>query len=62
MDVKSTFLNGPLDEVSMNQPPSFMKKGQEQKVYKLKKTLYKLKQALRACDKRIDSFMLNQGF
>lgn len=49
MDVKSTFLNGPLDEeVFVDQPEGFAVKGQESKVYRLNKALYGLKQAPRA--------------
>lgn len=40
MDVKSTFLNDPLDEeVYVCQPPGLIKKGHESKVYKLNKAL-----------------------
>ena len=43
-NVKSAFLNKPLDEeVFENEPQGFVKKGLEQKVYKLKKALYGLK-------------------
>jgi hypothetical protein len=49
MDVKSTFLNGNLEEeVYVEQPQGYAVPGQEDKVYILKKTLYRLKQALRA--------------
>nr|GEV11403.1 retrovirus-related Pol polyprotein from transposon TNT 1-94 [Tanacetum cinerariifolium] len=49
MDVKFAFLNGVLDEVVyIEQPPGYMKVGEETKVLKLKKALYGLKQAPRA--------------
>lgn len=49
MNVRSTFLNGPLEEeVFVLQPLGFEVKKQESKVYKLKKALYDLKQAPRA--------------
>ena len=49
MDVKCAFLNGPLDEeVYVEQPVGFVKRGQEKKVYRLHKALYGLKQAPRA--------------
>lgn len=46
MDVKSAFLNGFLDEeVYIEQPAGYIKKGEEHRVCRLKKTLYGLKQA-----------------
>lgn len=39
-----------------------MKKGQNNKVYKLKKTLYGLNQALRAWFTRIDAYFVEHGF
>ncbi|GJT38856.1 zinc finger, CCHC-type containing protein [Tanacetum coccineum] len=46
MDVKTTFLNGELEEeVYMNQPLGFIMPGNENKVYKLIKSLYGLTQA-----------------
>jgi hypothetical protein len=46
MDVKTTFLNGEMDEkIYMEQPDGFVVKGQESKVCKLLKSLYGLKQA-----------------
>jgi hypothetical protein len=63
MDVKSTFLNGILEEeVYVDQPPGFQIRGKEYKVYKLKKALYGLKQAPRAWYNHIDSYFLNNGF
>ena len=44
MGVKTTFLNGELDEdIYMNQPLGFEFKGQERKVCKLKTSIYGLK-------------------
>jgi hypothetical protein len=49
MDMKSAFLNGDLkEEVYVRQPPSFAVTGKEDKVYRLHKALYGLRQALRA--------------
>jgi hypothetical protein len=43
-DVKSTFLNGEIkEEVYIAQPPSFVVKGAEKKVLRLRKALYNLK-------------------
>ncbi|GKA30991.1 retrovirus-related pol polyprotein from transposon TNT 1-94 [Tanacetum coccineum] len=50
VDVKTTFLNGPLkEEVYVCQPDDFDDPDFPNHVYKLKKALYALKQALRAC-------------
>ena len=44
LDVKSAFLNGILEEeVYVHQPEGFLIKGQEDKVYRLKKAFYDLK-------------------
>ncbi|GKA77134.1 retrovirus-related pol polyprotein from transposon TNT 1-94 [Tanacetum coccineum] len=49
MDVKTTFLNGPLkEEVYVNQLDGFVDPHHPDKVYRLKKALYGLKQAPRA--------------
>ena len=41
LDVKLAFLNGiPEEEVYVQQPEGFLVKGQEDKVYRLKKALY----------------------
>lgn len=63
LDVKSAFLNGPIEEeIYVNQPPGLEEAGANTKVYKLNKALYGLKQAPRAWNKRLDSFLLQQGF
>lgn len=60
MDVKSAFLNGNLKEtVYMNQPDGF-KEGN--KVCKLNKTLYGLKQASRGWNERFNDFIIQLGF
>lgn len=63
MDVKSAFLNGFLEEeIYVDQPPGFVKKGEEEKVYKLKKALYGLRQSPRAWYSRINSYFEKNGF
>jgi len=63
LDVKSAFLNDELEEeLYVNQPPGFEINGKEEYVYKLNKALYGLKQAPRAWNKKIDSFLVQQGF
>lgn len=48
MDVKFAFFNGALkEEVYVKQSHDYIKKGEEKKVLKIKKTLYNLKQAPR---------------
>jgi hypothetical protein len=63
LDVKSAFLHGELSEnVYVEQPKGFVKKGKEHKVYKLHKALYGLKQAPRAWFNRIESHFMKEGF
>ena len=48
-DVKSAFFDGELEgEVYVNQPPGFIKEGEEKKVLKLHKVLYGIRQGPRA--------------
>lgn len=63
LDVKSAFLRGDLEEeVFVDQPPGYVKPGNEHKVYRLNKALYGLKQARRAWYSRIDAYFLKEGF
>nr|KYP59268.1 Retrovirus-related Pol polyprotein from transposon TNT 1-94 [Cajanus cajan] len=63
MDVKSTFLNGIIEEeLYVRQPPSFENPFIKDHVFKLKKDLYGLKKALRAWFKRLSNFLINNGF
>jgi hypothetical protein len=62
-DVKSAFLNGDLrEEVYVIQPPGFVNKGQEHKVYRLKNALYGLRQAPRAWNIKQDNTLKKLGF
>jgi hypothetical protein len=63
MDVKSAFLNGVIqDEVYVRQPPGFESPKYPDKVYKLLKALYRLKQAPRAWYARLKMFLLEHGY
>jgi hypothetical protein len=63
MDVKSDFLNGPLQElVYVGQPPSFEDPKKPNHVYLLHKALYGLKQAPRAWYECLKDFLLTNGF
>ncbi|XP_021803314.1 uncharacterized protein LOC110747450, partial [Prunus avium] len=63
LDVKSAFLHGNLqEEVYIDQPPAYEKKGEKEKVYRLKKALYGLKQAPRAWYSCIDAQFTKLGF
>jgi hypothetical protein len=50
------------EEVFVTQPPDFEVRGEKNKVYQLKKTLYSLKEAPRVWNKRIDEFLVLHGF
>ncbi|CAL2237913.1 unnamed protein product [Prunus armeniaca] len=63
LDVKSAFLHGELSEnVYVEQPRGYEKKGKEHLVYKLHKALYGLKQAPRAWFSEIEAHFINEGF
>ncbi|GKC05047.1 retrovirus-related pol polyprotein from transposon TNT 1-94 [Tanacetum coccineum] len=63
MDVKTTFLNGPLkEEVYENQPDRFVDPHHPDKVCRLKKSLYGLKQAPRAWYNELSNFLVSKGF
>ena len=63
MDVKSAFLNGNLkEEVYVEQQADFIRKGNDHKVFKLKKALYGLHQAPRAWNAKLDDTLLSLKF
>nr|GFA14828.1 retrovirus-related Pol polyprotein from transposon TNT 1-94 [Tanacetum cinerariifolium] len=63
MDVKITFLYGPLkEEVYVNQPYGFIDSYHPDKVYHLKKALYGLKQAPRAWYDELSNFLVSKCF
>ena len=63
MDVKTTFLNGDLEEeIYMDQPEDFVVPGQEHKVCKLERSLYGLKQAPKQWHDKFDSLIISHGF
>ena len=63
MDVKTAFLNGYLEEsIYMMQPEGFVDKGQHQKVCKLLRSIYRLKQDLRSWNLRFDETIKTYGF
>ena len=63
MDVKYAFLNSFIEEeVYVKQPPDFENPKFPNRVYKLQKALYCLKQEPRAWYDRLKTFLLAQGF
>ncbi|RVW52633.1 Retrovirus-related Pol polyprotein from transposon TNT 1-94 [Vitis vinifera] len=63
MDVKTAFLNGHLEEtIYMVQPEGFVVKDQEQKVCKLQRSIYGLKQASRSWNIRFNEAIKSYGF
>ncbi|WZZ37877.1 hypothetical protein YC2023_034136 [Brassica napus] len=63
LDVKSAFLHGELnEEVFVEQPLGFEVRDAANKVYKLRKALYGLRQAPRAWYSRIEGYFMKEGF
>ena len=63
MDVKTAFLNGDLEEnVYMAQPKGFVMEGKERLGCRLKKSIYRLKQASRQWYLKFDQTIKNFGF
>nr|GFB12754.1 retrovirus-related Pol polyprotein from transposon TNT 1-94 [Tanacetum cinerariifolium] len=63
IDVKMTFLNGPLkEEVYVAQPDGFVDPDHPKKVYRLRKALYGLKQAPWAWYDELSKFLTSKGF
>nr|GEY09554.1 hypothetical protein [Tanacetum cinerariifolium] len=63
MDVKTAFLNGPLnEEVYVAKPDGFVDPDHPEKVYRLRKALYGLKQAPRAWYDELSKFLTSKGF
>lgn len=61
LDVKTAFLNGELEEIIYMEKPECLD-SQWNKVLKLKKAIYGLKQASRAWNKKVDSCLLSNGY
>jgi hypothetical protein len=62
LDVRTAFLYGILEEeVYMDQPPGFIRHGQEHLVWKLNRALYGLRQSPRRWYERINSYLTSIG-
>nr|GEU81218.1 hypothetical protein [Tanacetum cinerariifolium] len=63
MDVKMAFLNGPLkEEVYVAQPDGFVDPDHPEKVYRLRKALYGLRQTPRAWYDELSKFLTSKSF
>lgn len=63
VDIKTAFLNGPLEEeIYLQQPEGFIIPGQEDKVLRLHKCIYGLKQASHVWEMHFTGYLKQQGF
>jgi len=63
MDVKTAFLHGDLEEeIYMKQPDGFLIEGKEDHVWRLRKSLYGLKQVPRQWYKKFEFVMCDHGY
>ncbi|KAL5515273.1 hypothetical protein EMCRGX_G000418 [Ephydatia muelleri] len=63
IDVVTAFLNGTLEEeIYMEQPPGYIKKGEEHLVCKLKKSIYGLKQSPRCWNMVFNEYMTSLSY
>ena len=63
IDVKTAFLNGDLEEeIYIDQPKGYIAKGNEQKVCKLVKSLYGLKQKPKQWHDKFDKVIVSNGY
>ena len=63
MDVNSAYLNGDIDaDIFMRQPEGFIDPNNPNKVCKLRKGLYGLKQGGRIWNEKIDTYLKSQGY
>ena len=63
MDVNSAYLNGDIDaDIYMVQPEGYVDPNHPNKVCKLLKSLYGLKQSARCWNKKIDNYLKSEGY
>lgn len=63
VDIDTAFLNGVVEgEILMRQPEGLVVSGKEHQVYRLIKSLYGLKQVVRAWYRRLIDFLKSHGF
>lgn len=61
MDISNAFLQADIDtEVFMRQPPGYIVKGKEDWLWKLKKSIYGLRQALKLWNSTIHQFLIGE--